>query len=135
MQQSLALAGRLYLLVEDEYLAASSIMMALEDEGAEIAGPVSNVAGALKLVNERAFELDGAIVDLNLRGTMAYPLAEKLAEYQIPFVFVTGCDCSSVPKPFTSVPCLNKPCKEKKLLAVLASLPARHSRRGVHPVG
>lgn len=52
MQQSLALEGRFYLVVEDEYLAASSMMTALEDEGAEVAGPVSNVAGALQLVRD-----------------------------------------------------------------------------------
>lgn len=134
MQQSLMLAGRLYLLVEDEYLAASSMMAALEDEGAEIAGPVSNVASALQLVSERALELDGAMVDINLRGTMAYPVAETLAECQIPFVFVTGYECSSVPEPFTSMPCFNKPCNEKEVLAVLADLPTRRHRPGVRPV-
>ncbi|EJT00970.1 response regulator [Rhizobium sp. CCGE 510] len=134
MQQSLALAGRYYLVVEDAYLAATSMMTALEDEGAEVAGPVSNVAGAVELVRERALELDGAILDINLRGTMAYPVAEKLTEYQIPFVFVTGYECSSVPEPFKAMPYLNKPCNEQELLTVLAGLPARQQRPGVHPV-
>ncbi|MEF3131054.1 response regulator [Rhizobium sp. 268] len=135
MEPSLTLARRLYPLAEDEYLAASSTMMVLEDEGAEIAGPVSNVVCALKLVNERTFEPDGAILDLSLRGTMAYRLAETLTEYQTSFVFVTGHYCSSAPKPFMFVPCLSKPCKEKKLVAMLASLPVRQSRPGVHPAG
>jgi hypothetical protein len=65
---------------------------------------------------------------------MAYPIAEKLAEYQIPFVFVTGYECDSVPEPFKAMPCLNKPCNEQDLLAVLASLPARQQRAGLHPV-
>ncbi|MDR9764235.1 response regulator [Rhizobium redzepovicii] len=134
MQNSLSLAGRFYLVVEDEYLAASSMMTALEDEGAEVAGPVSNVAGALELVRKRAYDLDGAILDINLRGVMAYPVAEKLAEYGIPFVFVTGYECGSMPEPFKAMPCLNKPCNEKELLVVLAGLPARQKRPGVHPL-
>ncbi|MBB2752893.1 UNVERIFIED_ORG: CheY-like chemotaxis protein [Rhizobium aethiopicum] len=133
MQKSRALAGRFYLIVEDEYLAASSMMTALEEEGAQVAGPVSNVAGALALVSERACELDGAILDINLRGAMVYPVAEKLAEYQIPFVFVTGYECGSMPDPFKAMPCLNKPCNEQELLVVLAGLPARQPRPGVHP--
>lgn len=132
MQQSLA--GRYYLVVEDEYLAATSMMTALEDEGAKVAGPVSNVADALELVCERAFELDGAILDINLRGTMAYPVAEMLTEYQIPFIFVTGYECSAVPEPFKAMPCLNKPCSEQELLMVLAGLPARQQGPGVQPV-
>ncbi|AGS25751.1 response regulator protein (plasmid) [Rhizobium etli bv. mimosae str. Mim1] len=90
MQRPFSFAGRFYLIVEDEYLAASSMVMALEDAGAEVAGPVSNVAGALKLVSERACEFDAAILDINLRGTMAHPVAERLAEQGIPFVVVTG---------------------------------------------
>ncbi|KPH05846.1 response regulator (plasmid) [Rhizobium acidisoli] len=133
MQESPALAGCLYLVVEDEYLAASSLMTALEDEGAKIAGPVSNVAAALALVRKRAFELDGAILDINLRGASVYPVAEKLSEYKIPFVFVTGYECDSLPEPFRAAPCLNKPCDEQELLEVLAGLPRRQMRSGMHP--
>ncbi|ARQ13679.1 response regulator CheY-like domain-containing protein (plasmid) [Rhizobium etli] len=125
MQRPFSFAGRFYLIVEDEYLAASSMVMALEGAGAEVAGPVSNVAGALKLISERASEFDAAILDINLRGTMAHPVAERLAEQGIPFVVVTGYDCGSVPEPFSMMPCLNKPCDEQELLAVLAGLPVR----------
>ncbi len=119
------LAGRLYLVVEDEYLAASSLVMALEDARAEVAGPVSNIDGALKLITEHNLELDGAVIDVNLRGTMAYPVAEKLIESHVPFVIVTGYECDSMPEAFSAIPCFNKPCNEEKLLVALAGLPAR----------
>src|SRR5258706_15407245 len=35
-------------------------------------------------------DLDGAIVDLNLRGKAAFPVADALADRHIPFVFATG---------------------------------------------
>lgn len=38
-----ALAGRKYLVVEDEYLIASDLLMTLEDEGERVFGPVSDV--------------------------------------------------------------------------------------------
>ncbi|MDR9775997.1 response regulator [Rhizobium hidalgonense] len=123
--QKLNLSGRFYLVVEDEYLAASIIVTALEDEGAAVAGPVSSVTGALKLVSERADELDAGILDIDLRGVMVYPVAEKLAEQRIPFVFVTGYECDCLPEPFRTMPCLNKPCDEQELLGLLANLPSR----------
>jgi hypothetical protein len=35
-------------------------------------------------------DLDGAIVDINLNGKAAFPVADALAERHIPFVFATG---------------------------------------------
>jgi CheY-like chemotaxis protein len=116
------LAGRFYLVVEDEYLTASTLVMALEDVGAEIAGPVSNVADALKLVLDHSQELDGAVLDINLRGAMAYPVAEKLLKHKIPFIFVTGYECGSVPERYRVMPCLNKPYNEQEVLEILADL-------------
>ncbi|TDK32134.1 response regulator [Rhizobium deserti] len=130
MQKQAQFEGRLYLVVEDEYLAAANLVTALEDAGAEVAGPVSNIPSALQMVCERAGELDGAILDINLRGVFAYPVAAKLAEAYIPFVFVTGYECGSIPRPFEEVPCLNKPCHEKELLLTLAALPQREQSTG-----
>jgi hypothetical protein len=48
---------------------------------------------ALRCEPERLIEqnsIDGAILDVNLRGEMVFPLADALAERSIPFVYVTG---------------------------------------------
>lgn len=50
-----ALAGRKYLVVEDEYLIASDLLMTLEDEGARVFGPVSDVARAIELFRALPF--------------------------------------------------------------------------------
>jgi hypothetical protein len=42
--------------------------------------------------------IDGAVVDVNLRGLMVYPAADLLAERQVPFVFVTGYDREVIPR-------------------------------------
>ena len=42
----------------------------------------------MRLIEKEA--VDGAILDVNLRGEMVFPLADALAERSIPFVYVTG---------------------------------------------
>jgi DNA-binding response OmpR family regulator len=77
MQTQSTHSERFYLVVEDEYLTASNLMITLEDAGAEVAGPVSSVPAALEVIAEHQSKLDGAILDINLRGEMAYPVAAQ----------------------------------------------------------
>ncbi|MGX5722355.1 hypothetical protein ACWKW5_20050 [Shinella zoogloeoides] len=65
---------------------------------------------------------DAAILDINLRGTMGYAVADRLLDIGLPFVFVTGYDCTSIPDRFRSVPCLTKPCEDRTLISHLAGL-------------
>jgi DNA-binding NtrC family response regulator len=76
------------LVVEDEILVAMSLADLLADSGFAAAGPVSSVEQGMQLVEQEA--IDGAILDINLRGEMVFPLADALAERSIPFVYVTG---------------------------------------------
>jgi CheY-like chemotaxis protein len=95
------------LVVEDEYLVAMDVSAYLEAAGAHVVGPASNVNAALEAVEHT--ELDGAIVDVNLRGEMAYPVADALVERGIPFVFTTGYDAHTVPARFAAVKRCEKP--------------------------
>ncbi len=79
---------RRILVVEDEVLLAMDIQFALEDEGAEIVGPSHTVEDAKKLVATEF--LDAAILDVNLNGVEVFPVAEKLHEAGVPFLFHTG---------------------------------------------
>lgn len=115
------LAGTSLLVIEDEYLIASDLMASLEAVGARVFGPVSNVAQALEIIRGSNL-MNGAILDINLQNEMAYPVAELLRLRQIPFVLVTGYECSSMPKEFCDVPCLTKPVDERELIALLAPL-------------
>jgi CheY-like chemotaxis protein len=101
------LAAKRVLVVEDEYLTAMDMSAYLESEGAHVVGPASSVNAALEAL-QRA-ELDGAILDVNLRGEMAYPVADALAARGIPFVFTTGYDARMVPARFADVRRCEKP--------------------------
>jgi CheY-like chemotaxis protein len=88
MQQEADLSGMRILVVEDEPLLAMASADLLADSGCTVAGPASSVKQGMRLLEQEA--IDGAILDINLRGEMVFPLADALAERSIPFVYVTG---------------------------------------------
>ena len=104
-----ALRGRRLLVVEDEYLIAAALERALEDCGAEVVGPAGSVEGALRLVEAEGDRLDGAVLDINLRGERVYPVADVLAARGVPFVFLTGYDAQVIPDTYAGVPRSEKP--------------------------
>src|SRR5215212_8822543 len=68
--------GRLVLVVEDEFLIAMDLELLLRRHGWRVLGPAATVAEALRLLaDERP---DVALLDLNLRGELATPVAEEL---------------------------------------------------------
>jgi CheY-like chemotaxis protein len=117
MTSKLLISAKRVLVVEDEYLVAMDMSAYLEAAGAHVVGPASNVSAALAAL-ERT-ELDGAILDVNLRGEMAYPVADALAARGIPFVFTTGYDARSVPDRFAGVKRCEKPTSPEEISKAL----------------
>jgi CheY-like chemotaxis protein len=83
-----ALAGLRILVVEDEMLVAMLVVEMLQELQCEIVGPVSTVEGAIAVA--RTQRLDGALLDMNLRGTSSSPAADELLGRSVPFLLVTG---------------------------------------------
>ena len=102
------ISGRRILIVEDEYFLAQTMRDAFADEGAEVVGPVPTVEGALDLI-EDTDALDAAVLDLNLQGEMAYPVADALRGRGIPFVFATGYDASAIDNNYLGIGRCEKP--------------------------
>lgn len=113
-----ALAGRRVLVVEDEYFIAEEIKQTFEASGAEVLGPVSTVQAALGLLDQTP-ELDGAVLDLNLRGEMAYPVADALIARGVPFVFATGYDAVYIPARYRAVTRCEKPVEVRHIAQAL----------------
>ena len=82
------LAGKRVLIVEDDNILAITLAEELAAEGAKVIGPAPTVTDALDVITRT--DLDGAIVDINLRGKATFPVADALADHHIPFVFATG---------------------------------------------
>jgi CheY-like chemotaxis protein len=114
------LAGKRILVVEDEYFIASDLQRALRQEGAEVVGPVGNLARGLRMVAEG--DLDAAILDVNLEGDMSYPIADQLVAEHVPFMFLTGYDGWSLPLAYQATPRLSKPFSQPEVIKALAAL-------------
>ena len=119
---NLPLEARRLLVVEDEYLIASDLLYSLECAGARVYGPVSDLERAIEVMQEIEPKFDAAVLDINLHGEQVFPAASLLKRGHIPFVFVTGYECSSIPDEFMDAPCLGKPFDDKVLIGLLARL-------------
>ncbi len=110
--------GKRLLIVEDEFVIALDLQHLLEAAGHEVAGLAANVADALELAASAV--VDGAILDINLRGERVGAVADLLARRAVPFVFVSGYGSSGRPPGHDHVPVLAKPYNEAELLAIVA---------------
>jgi CheY-like chemotaxis protein len=117
------LLGRRILLVEDEYFIAAIMEQWLLGAGAVVIGPVPSVKQALELIEQLMHALDGAVLDINLgRGETAYPIADRLNEIGVPFLFATG-DVRIIDDPmYRQRPRLDKPIAIAQLLRALEQL-------------
>jgi DNA-binding response OmpR family regulator len=113
------LQGKAILLVEDEFLLALQLEELVQSRGATVRGPYRRLDDAMQAAQRDNF--DFAILDINLSGTMVYPLADHLLARDIPFLFLTGYSLSNLPERFRTVTRLNKPCDPDLLIATLRS--------------
>ena len=84
-----ALFNRRILIVEDDRQVAMSLRNVLKIIGAEVVGPVHSLGKAVGAIESEP-DIDAAVVDVNLGGAMAYPVANALLVRDIPFVFTSG---------------------------------------------
>lgn len=115
------LAGRRFLVVEDEFILATALADLLRAKGAMVTGPVTNLKDASEAVADST-NLDGALLDINLRGTNSFDLIERLTAMGVPCVFVTGVDRSRIPDRFAHVPCVQKPMGSAEVINALCDL-------------
>lgn len=107
------------LVVEDEYLLADELHMELERAGATVIGPASGLPEALALINATP-DIDGAVLDANLKGEMVFPAAELLQDRGIPILFVSGYDAMVIPARFKETPRCEKPIGVRRIIDALA---------------
>jgi two-component SAPR family response regulator len=107
MSASIDLARRRILVVEDELLLALDIVDQIEEHNGVVLGPVVTLEqGLAALEAERP---DACIVNINLGPDKVYPLADRLIEVDIPFVFASSETRASIPDRFNGVPLHSKP--------------------------
>jgi CheY-like chemotaxis protein len=128
MNAAKATAGLKILVVEDEAMIAMLIEDMLIDLGCEVIGPMSNIDKALRAASTNA--LDGALLDVNLRGQPVYPVADALIARGVPVVFVTGYGETGLDQRFAGMPVVSKPLPPGALEQVLTQHIAGRCARG-----
>lgn len=76
------------LLVEDVFLTAFRLKTIVEHFGCDVIGPAPSVDDALDLIQTTG--CDAALLDINLGDESVEPVARRLLQIDVPFVFVTG---------------------------------------------
>ena len=105
--------------VEDEAVVSMLIEDTLADIGCSVAATASRLDEAMDKAASLDFDL--AILDVNLNGVQAYPLAEALAKKGILLVFATGYGAAGIPNELRHVPLLAKPFQQRDLESALAN--------------
>jgi DNA-binding LytR/AlgR family response regulator len=115
------LKGRRVLVVEDEFLLAMELEGLLSRRGCEVLGPASTVRQALTVLSGGQPEV--AVLDVNLKGERATPVAMALHDRGVPFVLMTGYSEAQLSEPeLRHAPRLDKPVSCRALCRALAQL-------------
>ncbi len=83
-----ALAGVQVLVVEDVWHVAKALKSALGELGMIVAGPAANISDAQRIATET--QPDIAVVDVNLKGELAYDLIDWMHDRGTQVVVITG---------------------------------------------
>jgi len=112
------------LIIEDEHIVAEALGRALRGSGAEVVGMAATVDQALELL--ASIPIDGALLDINLRGVRAFAVADRLIDRGLPFVFTTGYGAPIIPEAYRHIAVLQKPFEPDEILTTL--FPTERSR-------
>ena len=88
LRTDLPLKGLRVAVVEDETLVAILLEDMLMELGCQVLWTAHRVSKALDLVAQSTPE--AGVLDVNIAGDEVYPVAQALADRNIPFVFTTG---------------------------------------------
>ena len=112
------------LIVEDEWLLAEELSDLLRARGCEIVGPAPSVEAALRLIRSEAFDV--AVIDANLRGRLATPVAQALRERAIGFMLLTAYAAADLASsPLAGIPRAPKPLRADAVCRTLEEVVAR----------
>lgn len=118
LESSDQLNGKRIFIVENEALIAMKIEMMVIDAGGSVIGPCSTLRKADNTVETEEF--DAAILDVNLGKHEVYPIAVKLVERGIRFVFYSAhAKASDIENMFPDARLIAKPASERIIIQAL----------------
>jgi DNA-binding response OmpR family regulator len=118
---AMPLSGRRILVLEDEYFIGDDLRRVLTELGASVIGPIPDLVDGENIVS-RGEPLDAALLDINLRNELIFPLARSLRQRKVPVVFTTGYDKAVLLPEFQDTPLLEKPVDMRRMARLLTEL-------------
>ena len=116
-----SLGGARVLVVDDEFLIAAQLQCDLTEAGAEVIGPSHTLQDALALAERE--HLTAAILDIQLGRDSVGPVAQRLTDRGIPFVFYTGqVHTDPIRTRWPNSKVISKPAIAANLIAAIASV-------------
>jgi DNA-binding response OmpR family regulator len=120
------LQGLHVLVMEDRGLIAAKVMEVLYEVGCVPVGPAATLQAGLAVMKREDVGIDAAVLDIDLRGSPVYPLAEALRSRGIPLLFLTGYGANALPDVWRGAVRVEKPFEATTLIAALVSALADH---------
>ena len=117
----MTLDGATILILEDEPIIGLALEDMLSVQGASVLH-ASRIEEACDLIAQE--QVDSAVLDVNVHGALSYPVAQILAEREIPFIFATGYGDRSHPPEFAGVPTVSKPYSADDIRKALLTRPS-----------
>ncbi len=108
------------LIVDDEPIIALSLEDILVEAGFNIAAVAYKIEQALSLIESNG--CDAAIVDANLAGVSANPIASALAKRGLPFIVLSGYSREQLQGHFPGEHFLQKPCQPAQLIRAVVAM-------------
>lgn len=111
------------LLVEDEALVALGVADMLQVMGFNVLGPAPRVAEAMVLIDKFPSIAVG-VLDINLAGERSWPIAFRLLDLKVPFLFLTGYVevHAEIPPEVAHAPVCYKPADDDVLRRIILDL-------------
>jgi len=117
-----ALAGKVILVAEDQYMLADAIEAAIRSAGGEVQGPFPSAKDALDHLSGAERQPDAAALNIRLLDGESYPVADELGRRGVPYVFASGNSIESLPTRFARVPLVAKPYAAHQVVQALTAL-------------
>ena len=121
-------AGLRMLVVEDVGMVAMALKSMLEEIGCVVVGTAARLHEAEELARHEG--LDGVLLDLNLGGQYAFPVADILDERKIPYIIMSSYDVEQLRPDLADAPRMAKPFVREPLEAMISMVMCARPKRG-----
>ncbi|MEM6908233.1 MAG: response regulator [Pseudomonadota bacterium] len=113
------------LVAEDEFITGFDLCDTVAEAGYEVEGPHTGISSAMLAFQKE--KPDVAILDVQLADGMVYPLAQRLAEEDVPIIFHSGQHSrEEVEERFPEAKTLAKPCPPADMIEALQRVLGTH---------